>query len=64
MTNVSQKLDPNKIEITPLKDKTCISGFSCGVREIDSWTKSKAAKFQEKGRARVSLHVTRGSMLQ
>jgi GNAT superfamily N-acetyltransferase len=53
MTNVSQKLDPSAIKITQLKDKSCVAGFSCGVKEIDAWTKSKAAKFHEKGRARV-----------
>lgn len=61
MTNVSQKLDPSKIEISHLKDRSCMSGLSCGVREIDSWTKSKAAKFHEKGRARVFVARHEGS---
>lgn len=61
MTIASQKLDPTKIKISHLTSKECIAGFSCGVREIDGWAKSKAAKFHEKGRARVFIARQEGS---
>lgn len=61
MTIVGQKLDPNNIEISPLTSKSCVAGLNCGVREIDNWAKSKAAKFHKNGRARVFIARRLGS---
>lgn len=61
MTAATPPFDFKKIRINPLDDRKGLAGFTCGVRDIDKWTKDKCSKYHKQNRTRVFCAHEEGS---
>ena len=60
MTTATPANEPQRLTLKHISDKGDLRSFDCGVREIDRWAREKAHKFQERGRASVTVAVPSG----
>ena len=53
-------IDATKWE--PIRGKSCLKNFTCGVREIDAWASEKAFKRHRNGQSNVTVGYADGSV--
>jgi hypothetical protein len=54
-------MDLSQVQISLLDSKQSVRQFNCGVREVDSWARSKAHKWTSQNRTKVFVAQSKGN---